>query len=361
MKKSIEKKFRQNTTKRIAKIENTKNRNKGITLIALIITIIVLLILAGVTINLTLGENGIFRTAEMAGKNYTQAQEQELAGIENFSNEINNIIGGLGSSSGQGGTIEPDTPEVTEKLLKDIAKPGDYVKYDTGTEKGVVLFRVLYNDDTNGLQIISDKNVEEVELGTYGTNDLTTFQTSMNDYNNAIATLNEKAERYATNSPYALDGRCVGSVPTVGVDGKFNAKNTEVEGTYSIPDEWTLPNGWSSRDTGCQKLTDENYEADYNTMEALEDSGVQEMLTTGEWYWLASRNVRSYSSVCFFYVRFVFTGGVLNNNNLCNVGSDGDTSGYAPEIGLRPCISLKSDIKVTGGDGKEGTPYELGI
>ena len=46
-----------------------KTKNKGITLIALVITIIVLLILAGVTINLTLGENGIFKTAEMAGKN----------------------------------------------------------------------------------------------------------------------------------------------------------------------------------------------------------------------------------------------------------------------------------------------------
>ena len=48
-------------------------------------------------------------------------------------------------------------------------------------------------------------------------------------YNSAIATLNQKAERYATSSPYALDGRCVGSVPTVGIDGKFNAKNTEVK------------------------------------------------------------------------------------------------------------------------------------
>ena len=64
-----------------------------------------LLILAGVTINLTLGENGIFRTAEMAGKNYTEAQEQELAGIANFNNEINNIIGGLGNNSnGNGGS-----------------------------------------------------------------------------------------------------------------------------------------------------------------------------------------------------------------------------------------------------------------
>ena len=38
-------------------------RNSAITLIALIITIIVLLILAGVTINMIAGENGIFGKA----------------------------------------------------------------------------------------------------------------------------------------------------------------------------------------------------------------------------------------------------------------------------------------------------------
>ena len=160
---------------------NLINNNKGITLIALVITIIVLLILAGVTINLTLGENGIFKTAEMAGKNYTQAQEDELAGLAGFENTINNIIAGTGNSGGSG----TDTPELPENALKRIAEPGDYVKYDTGIEKGVVLFRVLYNDTTNGLQIISDKNVEEVTLGTDG-EDLTAFQVSMNDYNNAI-------------------------------------------------------------------------------------------------------------------------------------------------------------------------------
>ena len=87
---------------------NLTNNNKGITLIALVITIIVLLILAGVTINLTLGENGIFRTAEQAGKNYTQAQEQELAGLANFENTINNIIAGTGN----GNTITPPSEEV---------------------------------------------------------------------------------------------------------------------------------------------------------------------------------------------------------------------------------------------------------
>ena len=38
-------------------------RNSAITLIALIITIIVLLILAGITINMIAGENGIFGKA----------------------------------------------------------------------------------------------------------------------------------------------------------------------------------------------------------------------------------------------------------------------------------------------------------
>ncbi len=75
-----------------------KNKNmkkqRGITLIALVITIIVLLILAGVTLNLVIGENGIIRTAEQAGKNYMNAQDKELAELEKFANSLNNMLGG---------------------------------------------------------------------------------------------------------------------------------------------------------------------------------------------------------------------------------------------------------------------------
>ena len=45
-----------------------KNNVKGITLIALVVTIIVLLILAGVAINLTIGDNGIITRAQQAKK-----------------------------------------------------------------------------------------------------------------------------------------------------------------------------------------------------------------------------------------------------------------------------------------------------
>ena len=47
------------------KIANIKNKN-GITLIALIVTIILMLILAGVVISLTIGENGLINTAKYA-------------------------------------------------------------------------------------------------------------------------------------------------------------------------------------------------------------------------------------------------------------------------------------------------------
>ena len=55
-------------TKKNNKLQNEKNNQKGITLIALVITIIVLIILAGISINLVLGENGLFNKAKQAAE-----------------------------------------------------------------------------------------------------------------------------------------------------------------------------------------------------------------------------------------------------------------------------------------------------
>lgn len=68
-------------------VSMTKNNN-AITLISLIVTIIILLVLAGVTINLTIGENGLFNTAKNAGKNYINEEEKELADLENIYSQI---------------------------------------------------------------------------------------------------------------------------------------------------------------------------------------------------------------------------------------------------------------------------------
>lgn len=52
-------------------------KNKGITLIALVVTIIVLIILAGVSISLVLGDSGIVTKAKQAKVTYSQAQARE--------------------------------------------------------------------------------------------------------------------------------------------------------------------------------------------------------------------------------------------------------------------------------------------
>jgi flagellar basal body-associated protein FliL len=65
---------------------------KGITLIALVITIIVLLILAGITISLTLGEHGILNMAEKAGDNYTNAANYEHDALNKFEADANAYI-----------------------------------------------------------------------------------------------------------------------------------------------------------------------------------------------------------------------------------------------------------------------------
>ena len=57
------------------------NKTKGITLIALAITIIVLLILAGVTIGAITGENGIIKNALEAREQTEIAEEKEAIGI----------------------------------------------------------------------------------------------------------------------------------------------------------------------------------------------------------------------------------------------------------------------------------------
>ena len=59
--------------KRITKLKEERNTNKGITLIALVITIIVLLILAAVSIATLTGENGILTKARTAKKETDEA------------------------------------------------------------------------------------------------------------------------------------------------------------------------------------------------------------------------------------------------------------------------------------------------
>ncbi len=84
-------KTRENMNEKSRVISNIYINHKGITLVALVITIIILLILAGIAISLTLGQRGILKYAENAGKNYQNATVYENEVLSIINDEIGNI------------------------------------------------------------------------------------------------------------------------------------------------------------------------------------------------------------------------------------------------------------------------------
>lgn len=66
--------------------------NGGITLVALVVTIIVLIILAGVSISLVLGDNGIVTKAKEGKANYIAAADEEDRALDALEDEMNQKI-----------------------------------------------------------------------------------------------------------------------------------------------------------------------------------------------------------------------------------------------------------------------------
>ena len=70
---------------------NKKLKNKqekGITLIALVVTIIIMLILAGVSIKLAIDNNGVIENAKEAKDQYEQAQANDESGLEDLASKL---------------------------------------------------------------------------------------------------------------------------------------------------------------------------------------------------------------------------------------------------------------------------------
>ena len=103
-------------------------KNKGITLVALVVTIVVLLILAGVSINLVLGDNGIIAKAKDAETKSAEASENDLKGMNSLIEQMESTLNG----SGNGGKTEPETVPYL---------PSDDFHYDTSTsiDTGLVI------------------------------------------------------------------------------------------------------------------------------------------------------------------------------------------------------------------------------
>ena len=297
---------------------------QAITMVSLVITVIVIIILAGVTLYLAVGPNGFITNARKGNDDYFASENNEVDQSHQYANTIDNTVAGL-----------LYTPQLT--LFSSVAKPGDYVKYDTG-EHGVLLFRVLYDASSPyGVQIMSDENVKNVTLGS------TTWEKATESYNNAIFLLNQEALPYL-NKKYAIDARCVGSVPS--------DKNAENKTTVVISGEYTPPAG-VDKNTNL-KDEDRNSEAD---MLAIQNSNIE---ITSTPFWLASRSISRQSNIYMFYLLSLVTPNSKQALSICTFFLS--LIPNEATCGFRPCITLNPRVIVTKGDGKTAqTAYEIAI
>ena len=245
--------------------------------------------------------------------------------------------------NGAGKTTEKTTTIKTTadpSSVKSKLREGNYVNYVDGkgiTRKCVVLYGPENaNYSKYGIQIITMNIVENITLGS------TNFDTSMTSYNSAISTLNNATNKYL-NTMYASHSRCVGSLPdNPGYEsGMFTS-------SYS----------YLSSVNGKFKNTDNNYLTDWNQMSLLNIYDHH-----GEPYWLASREVSSNQYSTNFFIRGAFNalGGYGNDNYLASVSSPGIMDSRTCTGGLRPVFTLKPNVKITGGNGTESSPYTLGV
>ena len=115
----------------------------GITLIALVVTIVVLLILAGVSINALFGDSGIINKAKDAQNKMDQAVENDQKGINELSNWLD--------SKTNGSTGEDANPSTTPKI---------------STLVGTVVDKNTKAEDAYGNKITIPKGFKVVAHGT---------------------------------------------------------------------------------------------------------------------------------------------------------------------------------------------------
>ena len=123
------------------KIKRRNLKERGITLVALVVTIIILLILAGVTLNIALSENGLFQRAKGTAKRYENASENETEILDNLDKTLAELSEQTPPTGETGGT---GSSEVADNLKKYQGKYVDIGLDVTGTTATTDDWEIFY-------------------------------------------------------------------------------------------------------------------------------------------------------------------------------------------------------------------------
>ena len=176
--------------------------NKGITLVALVVTIVVLLILAGVSINLVLGNNGIIAKAKEAETKSAEASQNDLKGMNGLVSEMEGALAGNGSTgSGSGNGGAGGSGADTKVPAEATAETAPYFPDNTFTKKEGTIDTGLVIQDASGNEYVWV--VVPRTTAVYKTTGLgkTTFTDA--DYTSIEKDLKDYTSTYVTTSGYS--------------------------------------------------------------------------------------------------------------------------------------------------------------
>ena len=347
-------------------MKKTFKNTAGITLIALVVTIVVLLILAGVSVNALFGDSGIIEKAKDAQNKMNLAIENDQKGINELSkwldNQVNRTTGGDDPVTPTGNWTQNKTSVTNGTTTYTV---GDDYTYDCGVSGYTGVWKVL--------------GAENGKLLIMSTVDVGTLQLSGKDgYNTGISQLNTMCAQYGTNarSIKVEDiNRVTGYDPTNQGDGTvfdagqfyeygnkvtYTASGSSATNgkTYTGSISYEHPDGRKIGTDNVTSITVEStayyyYPYSLTTSSSTTgeckgiatDSPAYEMLFgkasdtsdgSGNAFWLASSYVIANSDLSDFGLR--------------NVGSDGNVSLFSlwdshggsdgPSLGVRAVVSL---------------------
>ena len=234
-------------------LRNKTRKMKGITLVALVVTVVVLLILAGVSLNLVLGENGIIKKAQEAAaqtdeSSATESMSMYLTGLRlaNVDGENFRLADYLSSNVGNDGIEDflnngDGYAQVAYKGYKYLVNLEDYTFEYLGKTDGNGVNRhikqVLDNNNENvpGIAMVEAGELETEDLGwkvlsvnndgsvNLIANNNTGFEVSLsgiNGYTNGAKALNEICSKLYGN--LEINGQKVKSARSANLTDFYN-------------------------------------------------------------------------------------------------------------------------------------------
>ena len=378
-----------------------KNSN-GITLIALIITIIILLILAGISIS-ALTQTGLFSRAKQAEQLSKEKQEEENATLGTYKNEIGKYL----EENSEETPSEPKEIKLVDKINDGTIKIGDYVKYTpdvvTNTDKKYTdLLSNLgtYSGNTDNTKNTTSTLTQEMNLNwrvldvkdgqvrliSDGPTTSTIALSGYNGYNNAVKLLDDTCSTLYSNETLAskVQNLKIEDIQDKMIEKDFskitseygkiytsstkyypnivlNEKNQTTNGELNLSEQKDLINQTTEQPMDTLKI---KYTY-WNKLMAASDfydnqinNYYELFINNGDnypEYWLSSRCILADSNHANFNIRAVISGYVFAYYSYSSDSRKNDAS-----FAFRPVITLNSNVQIDTANSGNGSTAEQG-